>query len=50
MARRFLNEKTHRFYFTTPGGDRASYLLIFGDEVKTLPGAAPSGARYGRIE
>ena len=43
MAVRFLDKKTHRFYFVDENGDRKSYVLIYGDEVNTLGGAAPSG-------
>jgi len=50
MARRFLNKKTHRFYFVNENGDRKSYVLTFGDEVNTRSGAAPSGADYNRVE
>ena len=46
MAQRFLNKKTHRFYFVNQDGERNSYVLIFGDEVNTLQGAAPSGGAY----
>jgi competence protein ComEC len=49
MARRFLNKKTHRFYFVDTDGERKSYVLIFGDEVDTVGGAAPSGANYSRV-
>jgi competence protein ComEC len=49
MAVRFLNKKTHRFYFVNEEDERKSYVLIFGDEVNTLQGAAPSGADYNRV-
>ena len=49
MARRFLNKKTHRFYFLNSAGQRKSYVLIFGDEVNTLQGQGPSGANYNRV-
>lgn len=49
MAIRFLNKKTHRFYFFNVAGERKSYVLIFGDEVNTLQGVAPSGADYNRV-
>ena len=42
MAKRFLNKKTHRFFFINEAGVRKSYVLIFGDEVETLAGDAPS--------
>lgn len=48
MARRFLDKKTHRFYFMENGA-RRSFVLIFGNEINTLTGAAPSGARYQRV-
>jgi competence protein ComEC len=50
MAKKFLNEKTHRFSYTTPDGQRSSYILLFGDEANVLPGAAPSGAGWERVE
>jgi hypothetical protein len=49
MAVRFLDKKTHRFYFRDGDGDRKSYVLIFGDEVDTLSGAAPGGPDYRRV-
>jgi len=48
MARRFLDKKTHRFYFDD-AGDEKSYVLIFGDEVDTLTGAAPKGPDFERV-
>jgi len=33
MAKKFLNKKTHRFYFVAANGKRRSYVLTFGDEV-----------------
>lgn len=50
MAQRFLNKKTHRFFFVNEDGKRKSYVLIFGDEVNTRQGTAPSGAAFKRIE
>ena len=50
MARRFLNKKTHRFFFVNENDERKSYVLIFGDEVNTRQGAAPSGDDYNRVE
>jgi len=50
MAKRFLDKKTHRFYFVNENDERKSYVLIFGDEVNTRQGAAPSGAEYRRVE
>ena len=50
MAVRFLSKKTHRFYFLDETGNRKSYVLIFGDEVDTLTGSAPSGAGWRRIK
>lgn len=50
MALRFLNKKTERFYFVNEDGERKSYVLIFGDEVNTRQGAAPSGASYKLVE
>ena len=49
MAVRFLDKKTHRFYFVDEDDDRKSYVLIFGDEVNTVGGAAPSGAKFSRV-
>ena len=50
MAKKFLNKKTHRFYFVAANGKRKSYVLTFGDEVNTRNGTAPSGSKYKRIE
>ena len=50
MARRFLDKKTHRFFFETAAGKRESYVLTFGDEVNTRTGAAPSGGDFSRVE
>jgi competence protein ComEC len=50
MAQRFLNKKTHRFFFVNEDGKRKSYVLIFGDEVNTHQGAAPSGVPFKRVE
>ncbi|PCJ15806.1 MAG: hypothetical protein COB04_12535 [Gammaproteobacteria bacterium] len=49
MAKKFLNKKTHRFYFVAANGKRKSYVLTFGDEINTRNGAAPSGSKYKRI-
>lgn len=40
MAQRFVNKKTHRFYFVNDDGERKSYVLTYGDEVNTRTGAA----------
>jgi hypothetical protein len=48
MAVRFLDKKTHRFYFVD-NGERKSYVLIYGDEVDTVSGAAPSGSEFNRV-
>lgn len=50
MARRFLEKRTHRFYFLNEDGERKSYVLIYGDEVDTRTGAAPSGAEFKSVE
>lgn len=50
MATRFVNKKTHRFHFVKEDGEKASYVLIFGDEVDTLQGAAPSGGNHRRVK
>jgi hypothetical protein len=51
MAVRFLDKKTHRFYFIDPNtGERQSFVLIFGDEVETMTGTAPSGVGFRRIK
>ena len=50
MARRFLGKKTHYFYFVNDQGDRVRYVLIFGDEVNTRTGPAPSGPEFSRVE
>lgn len=49
MAVRFLDKKIHRFHFIDEDGERKSYVLIFGDEVATVAGAAPSGADFRRL-
>lgn len=50
MAIRFLDKKTHRFYFLAPDGSRKSYVLIFGDEVDTKPSTpATSGAGWQSV-
>ncbi len=38
MSTRYLDKKTHRFFFTDSGGKRRSYVLIFGDEISLVPG------------
>lgn len=48
MAVRFLDKKTHRFYFVDDN-ERKGYVLIYGDEVDTVDGAAPSGADFNRV-
>lgn len=48
MALRFLDKRTHRFRFADAGDDK-SYVLIFGDEVDTVVGAAPSGPNFSRV-
>lgn len=51
MAKRYLDRKTHRFYFIDDQDDkRKSYVLIHGDEVDTLSGEAPSGAEYKKVK
>ncbi|RUA18767.1 MAG: hypothetical protein DSY83_01540 [Flavobacteriia bacterium] len=47
MALQFLGNKTQRFYFQDQG-ERKSYVLIYGDEVESLQGNAPT-AGYTRI-
>lgn len=49
MARRFVNKKTHRFYFTNETGESSSYVLIFGGEVSTSSVSAPSGGSYRSV-
>lgn len=49
MALRFLDKKTHRFYFVDDDGQRKSYVLTFGDEMETVAGAAPSGSTFRRV-
>ncbi len=41
MAVQFIGDKTKRFYFQDQN-ERKSYVLIYGDEVETLPGNAPT--------
>lgn len=48
MAIRFLDKRTHRFHFVDDGEDQ-SYVLIYGDEVDTVGGAAPSGPDFTRV-
>ena len=48
MAIRFLDKKTHSFYYTDNGKEKI-LKLIFGDEVETLPGEASKGPRYTRV-
>jgi hypothetical protein len=49
VAIRYLGKRTHRFYFENDDQERASYVLIFGDEVETLSGVAPSGGDFRRV-
>jgi len=49
MAVKYLDKKTQPFYFLSGSGEREKYILIFGDEVETLPGEAPSGAGWRRV-
>jgi beta-lactamase superfamily II metal-dependent hydrolase len=49
MATKFLNKKTHWFYFDNELNERKGYKLIFGDEVNKLAGQGPSGADWQRI-
>ncbi len=49
MIKRFLAKKTHRFFFIDDTGKRKSYVLIFGDEVNTLPETAPSGDGWQKV-
>lgn len=49
MAIRFLDQKTKRFHFELESGERDSFVLIFGDEVQTMSGAAPSGPKWQKI-
>ncbi len=41
MATKYMGKRTQRFYFMD-NGERKSYVLIYGDEVKTLNTPAPS--------
>lgn len=51
MAKRYLDRKTHKFYFVDDeDGKRKHYVLIYGDEVNTLSGDAPSGPEYSRVK
>lgn len=50
MARRFLSKKTHPFFFVNDAGVRTRYVVIYGDEVDTKTGAAPSGGNFKRVE
>jgi beta-lactamase superfamily II metal-dependent hydrolase len=49
MAQQFLDKKTNPFYFLNQTGDRKKYILIYGDEVETLAGQAPSGAGWVNV-
>ena len=40
MTKKFLNKKTHRFYFFAANGKRKIYVPTFGDEVNIRNGAA----------
>lgn len=48
MAKKFLNQKTNRFFFVEDGAEK-SYVLIYGDEVDTLAGPASKGVDYRRV-
>jgi hypothetical protein len=50
MPQRFLDKKTHSFYFINDDFERTRYKLIFGDEVETLTGPAPSGPAYSKVK
>lgn len=50
MAKRFTNKKNQRFYFQNENNKRTSYVLIYGEEVSTLSGEAPSGDEWTRIK
>jgi beta-lactamase superfamily II metal-dependent hydrolase len=48
MAIRFSDRKTQAFRFRDNGKERR-YVLIYGDEVETLPGASFKGARWAKV-
>jgi beta-lactamase superfamily II metal-dependent hydrolase len=50
MARRFVRKKTQPFYFLNEANQRKSYVLIYGDEVNTRTGTAPSGGNFKLVE
>lgn len=50
MARRFVDKKTHKFYFVNGAGKKKSYVLTYGDEVNTKTGVAPSGTDFKVVE
>jgi competence protein ComEC len=50
MARRFVKKKTQQFHFVNEDGERKTYVLIYGDEVDTRTGAAPSGPDHKLVE
>ncbi len=49
MAHKFLEKRTHPFFFNDEAGHRKRYVLIYGDEVETLAGPAPSGAGWVKV-
>jgi beta-lactamase superfamily II metal-dependent hydrolase len=49
MAKRYINKKTHVFKFKDAQNVDQKYVLIFGDEIDTKTGAAPSGAGWQNV-
>lgn len=49
MARKYLNERTHYFYYDDKAGEEQRLVLVYGDEVNTLNGVGSKGADYSRV-
>lgn len=50
MAVHYLSDRTQSFRFLDESGEDHTYLLIFGDEFRILPGPAPSGKKWMRVK
>lgn len=49
VAKRFVDKKTHRFYFRGADGRRHSFVLIYGDEVDAGNNTGPSGPGFTKV-
>ena len=49
MARKYLNKRTHYFYYDDKAGEEQRLVLVYGDEVNTLNGIGSKGADYSRV-